>query len=47
MSKCHVLPVLENGKLVGVVTRDAVLAALRPIYGERVTLVEQGELETA
>lgn len=43
----HVLPVLENGKLVGVVTRDAVLAALRPIYGERVTLVEQGELETA
>lgn len=43
----HVLPVLEQGKLVGVVSRETVLAALRPIYGERVSIVEQRHLETA
>lgn len=46
--KPHVLPVLENGQFVGVVTRTDVLAAMRPIYGERVSIVEQErELETA
>ncbi|NOI13772.1 formate transporter FocA [Vibrio hepatarius] len=47
VSKPHVLPVLDNGKLVGVVTRENVLAALRNIYGERVSLVEDKALETA
>ncbi len=47
VSKPHVLPVLDNGKLVGVVTRENVLAALRNIYGERVSLVEEKALETA
>lgn len=47
VNKPHVLPVLENGKLVGVITRENVLSALRPIYGERVAVVEQKELETA
>lgn len=46
VSKPHVLPVLDNGKLVGVVTRENVLAALRNIYGERVSLVEEKALET-
>lgn len=48
VSKPHVLPVLDNGKLVGVITRENVLEALRPIYGERMNIVEtQRELETA
>ena len=47
VSKPHVLPVLDNGKLVGVVTRENVLAALRNIYGERVSLVEEKALEIA
>ncbi len=47
VSKPHVLPVLDNDKLVGVVTRENVLAALRNIYGERVSLVEEKALETA
>lgn len=48
VSKPHVLPVLDNGKLVGVITRENILEALRPIYGERMNIVEtQRELETA
>lgn len=47
MSKPQVLPVLENGQMVGVVTRTEVLKALRPIFGERLNLVEKNELETA
>ncbi|MDC5704860.1 formate transporter FocA [Vibrio europaeus] len=47
VSKPHVLPVLDNGVLVGVISREHVLGALRPIYGERVSVVEQRELESA
>ncbi|MEZ8101030.1 formate transporter FocA [Vibrio bivalvicida] len=47
VSKPHVLPVLDNGSLVGVITRENVLIALRPIYGERITVVEELELESA
>ncbi|ELB2821524.1 formate transporter FocA [Vibrio alginolyticus] len=47
VSKPQVLPVLENGQMVGVVTRTEVLKALRPIFGERLNLVEKSELETA
>lgn len=47
VSKPHVLPVLDNGALVGVISREHVLGALRPIYGERVSVVEQRELESA
>ncbi|MCR9965575.1 formate transporter FocA [Vibrio antiquarius] len=47
VSKPQVLPVLENRQMVGVVTRTEVLKALRPIFGERLNLVEKNELETA
>ena len=47
VSKPQVLPVLENGLMVGVVTRNEVLKALRPVYGERLNLVEDNVLETA
>ncbi|WP_281189904.1 formate transporter FocA [Vibrio diabolicus] len=47
VSKPQVLPVLENGQMVGVVTRTELLTALRPIFGERLNLVEKNELETA
>lgn len=47
VSKPQVLPVLENGQMVGVVTRTEVLKALRTIFGERLNLVEKNELETA
>lgn len=48
VSKPHVLPVLENGQFVGVVTRVNVLDALRNVYGERASIVgEQSLLETA
>ncbi|HBC3974872.1 TPA: formate transporter FocA [Vibrio parahaemolyticus] len=47
VSKPQVLPVLENGQMVGVVTRQEVLKALRPVFGERLNLVEDKELETA
>lgn len=45
--KPHVLPVLENDRLVGVIDRKDVLQALRPIYGERITVVNEQHLETA
>ncbi|MGR5453081.1 formate transporter FocA [Vibrio alfacsensis] len=47
ISKPQVLPVLENGHMVGVITRNEVLQALRPVYGERLNLVEEKVLETA
>jgi CBS domain-containing protein len=47
VSKPHVLPVLENGTFVGVITRASVLTALRPIYGERMSVVNEPALETA
>ncbi len=47
ISKPQVLPVLKNGQMVGVVTRFEVLDALRPVYGERLNLVEAKDLETA
>ncbi|MGR5206038.1 formate transporter FocA [Vibrio alfacsensis] len=47
VSKPQVLPVLENGHMVGVITRNEVLQALRPVYGERLNLVEEKVLETA
>ncbi|NAW70179.1 formate transporter FocA [Vibrio sp. V27_P1S3P104] len=48
VSKPHVLPVLENGQFVGMLARNDVLAALRPIYGERLAVVnEQQEQELA
>jgi CBS domain-containing protein len=40
VSKPHVLPVLENGALVGTLSRANVMSALRPIYGERLNIVE-------
>ena len=47
VSQPHVLPVLENGVLVGVISRSLVMQALRPIYGERLNVVESKVLETA
>ncbi|KJY83908.1 formate transporter [Vibrio galatheae] len=47
VSKPHMLPVLDNGILVGVVSREEILTALRPIYGERVSIVESPELQSA
>lgn len=43
----HHLPVLENGQFVGMVSRNNVLEALRPIYGERLNIVEDKQLERA
>ncbi|MDE1326053.1 formate transporter FocA [Vibrio aestuarianus] len=47
VSKPQNLPVLDNGKFVGMLTRNHVLQALRPIYGERLTVVEERSLEIA
>ncbi|EKO3931240.1 formate transporter FocA [Vibrio fluvialis] len=47
VSKPHVLPVLENGKFVGVLERNHVLAALRPIYGDHLSVVEEQALARA
>lgn len=48
INKPHTLPVLDNGQLVGAVSRMEVANALRPIYGEKLNLVEKTEvLETA
>ncbi|NVD07921.1 formate transporter FocA [Vibrio sp. JPW-9-11-11] len=46
VNKPHSLPVLDNGVLVGLVGRQEVLQALRPIYGERIQVVDS-QLETA
>ncbi|MGF1755085.1 formate transporter FocA [Vibrio makurazakiensis] len=47
VSQPHILPVLDNGLLVGVIDRGIIMQALRPIYGERLNVVEDKELETA
>ncbi|NAW91154.1 MULTISPECIES: formate transporter FocA [unclassified Vibrio] len=47
VNKPQNLPVLEDGKFVGMLTRNHVLAALRPIYGERLSVVKERTLETA
>ncbi|RJX75509.1 formate transporter FocA [Vibrio sinensis] len=41
VSKPRILPVLENGQFVGVVTREDVLASLRSVYGERMTVIQE------
>jgi CBS domain-containing protein len=46
VSKPHVLPVLDGGTLVGTLSRANVMSALRPIYGERLNIVEN-ELASA
>ncbi|GAA5646854.1 formate transporter FocA [Vibrio proteolyticus] len=47
VSKPQLLPVLDDGEFVGVVTREHVLAALRPVYGERVQHQSETKLELA
>ncbi|MBW3696237.1 formate transporter FocA [Vibrio sp. T187] len=47
VSQPHVLPVLENSVLVGVISRELIMKALRPIYGERLHAVKTNELESA
>lgn len=48
VSKPHVLPVLDNGQLVGILERNHVLAALRSIYGERLSVIkDQDKLASA
>ncbi|MGF1719373.1 formate transporter FocA [Vibrio kyushuensis] len=39
VSKPHTLPVLDDGRFVGIISRKEVLLALRPIYGERLSIV--------
>ncbi|WP_260261694.1 formate transporter FocA [Vibrio intestinalis] len=41
VSKPHVLPVLDNGQMVGVVNRLSVLEAMRNIYGKPTEVVEE------
>lgn len=43
----HHLPVLDNGHFVGMVSRINVVEALRSIYGERLNVVEDKQLERA
>lgn len=40
VSKPHVLPVLDNGQFVGLLERNHVLAALRPIYSDNVQVFD-------
>ena len=37
----QVLPVLDNGALVGVITRLEVIQALQPLYGEKIELIQE------
>jgi CBS domain-containing protein len=39
INKPHSLPVLENGELVGIISRFQVAKALRAVYGERLDVV--------
>ena len=41
VSKPHMLPVLENGQFVGILERNDVLAALRPVYSETFALEDR------
>lgn len=43
VNKPQVLPVIEEGKFVGVITRKEVLNALRPIFGEKLNLIHESE----
>ncbi|PJC87449.1 formate transporter FocA [Vibrio sp. HA2012] len=48
ISKPHTMPVLDNGELVGVISRFQVAKALRSVYGERLDIVEdEATKETA
>lgn len=48
ITKPHTLPVLENGELVGVISRFQVAKALRSVYGEKLDVVEvEASKETA
>ena len=44
IAKPRILPVIENNKLVGIVTRDNVIQHLRAIYGERAQDVNDIEM---
>lgn len=41
VKKPQVLPVLDNGQFVGLITRTEVMNALRPVFGERMNVVQQ------
>ena len=41
VSKPHVLPVLENGQMVGIVSRLEVLQAMRTVFGKPTEVVEE------
>ncbi|MGX9418250.1 formate transporter FocA [Vibrio sp. RC27] len=45
LNRPYVMPVMEDGHLVGTITRQQVFQALRPIFGER--LVESTALQSA
>ncbi|MGL4829684.1 MAG: CBS domain-containing protein, partial [Vibrio sp.] len=47
VNKPQMLPVLQNGQFVGVLERNHVLEALRPVYGERVHMIKEKELARA
>ncbi|MDN3617106.1 MAG: formate transporter FocA [Vibrio gallaecicus] len=47
VSQPHMLPVLENGVMTGMLTRAEVMKSLRPVYGDRLNIVEPAQLETA
>jgi predicted transcriptional regulator len=37
LNRPYIMPVMDQGQLVGMITRQQVFQALRPIYGERMT----------
>ena len=41
VSKPHILPVLENGQMVGIVSRLEVLEAMRTVFGKPTEIVEE------
>ncbi|WP_281544001.1 formate transporter FocA [Grimontia sp. SpTr1] len=43
MSKPHILPVLENNRLVGVISRSDVLKAMRPLYNANETISQMSQ----
>lgn len=40
ITKPHTLPVLDNGEFIGTVSRLEVMQAIRPVYGEKLDVVE-------